>query len=124
MKFTSYWLDTAPKGPRSGRQTTVDGHTDVAVIGGGLTGVVAALHLARRGAKVTLRAAHRGRLRPQRRHGHHRGTGQNNATGSRGLPQKLLTVDHDTRMVDNRPAEQAARDHQEESWDSMSCRGS
>ena len=52
MKFTSYWLDTAPQGSLERSKTTVDGRTDVAVIGGGLTGVVAALHLARRGAKV------------------------------------------------------------------------
>jgi len=54
MKFTSYWLDTAPKGSPERSKTTVEGRTDVAVIGGGLTGVVAALHLARRGAKVHL----------------------------------------------------------------------
>src|SRR6266545_5996451 len=52
MKFTSYWLDTAPKGSPERSQTIAEGRTDVAVIGGGLTGVVAALHLARRGAKV------------------------------------------------------------------------
>lgn len=54
MKFTSYWLDTAPAGTEERSRTTVEGHTDVAVIGGGFTGVVAALHLARRGAKVDL----------------------------------------------------------------------
>src|SRR5688500_16478787 len=54
MKFTSYWLDTAPKGSGERSKTTVEGRTDVAVIGGGLTGVVAALHLARRGATVDL----------------------------------------------------------------------
>lgn len=58
MKFTSYWLDTAPKGSLERSKTTVEGRTDVAVIGGGLTGVVAALHLARRGAKVDLFEAH------------------------------------------------------------------
>ena len=58
MKFTSYWLDTAPQGSLERSKTTVDGHTDVAVIGGGLTGVVAALHLARRGAKVHLFEQH------------------------------------------------------------------
>jgi len=52
MKFTSYWLDTAPKGLPERSRTSVEGRTDVAVVGGGLTGVVAALHLARRGAKV------------------------------------------------------------------------
>ena len=58
MKFTSYWLDTAPKGSPERSTTTVDGRTDVAVIGGGLTGVVAALHLARSGAKVHLFEQH------------------------------------------------------------------
>ena len=58
MKFTSYWLDTAPQGSLERLETTVAGRTDVAVIGGGLTGVVAALHLARRGAKVHLFEQH------------------------------------------------------------------
>ena len=58
MKFTSYWLDTAPQGSLERSETTVDGRTDVAVIGGGLTGVVAALHLARRGATVHLFEQH------------------------------------------------------------------
>ncbi len=54
MKFSSYWLDTAPKDCLERSQTSVEGRTEVAVIGGGLTGVVAALHLARSGAKVDL----------------------------------------------------------------------
>ncbi len=58
MKFTSYWLDTAPTGSPHRSTTRVEGEVDVAVIGGGLTGVVAALHLARRGAKVHLFEQH------------------------------------------------------------------
>ena len=58
MKFTSYWLDTAPGGCVARSQTRVEGKADVAVIGGGLTGVVAALHLARSGAKVELFEQH------------------------------------------------------------------
>jgi glycine/D-amino acid oxidase-like deaminating enzyme len=54
MKFSSYWLDTAPEDSPERSKTVVEGRTEVAVIGGGLTGVVAALHLARRGAKVDL----------------------------------------------------------------------
>jgi glycine/D-amino acid oxidase-like deaminating enzyme len=54
MKFSSYWLDTAPMGSPERSTTSVEGRTDVAVIGGGLTGVVAAVHLARSGAKVDL----------------------------------------------------------------------
>lgn len=48
----------APKGYPERSKTTVNGRTEVAVIGGGLTGVVAALHLARKGAKVDLFEQH------------------------------------------------------------------
>ncbi len=53
MKFEPYWLDTAP---RFGTATTgpIDGRTDVAVVGGGFTGLSAASALAKRGATVTL----------------------------------------------------------------------
>ncbi len=53
MKLESYWLETAPRfsaaplGPATGR-------VDVAVIGGGFTGLAAALACARRGASVAL----------------------------------------------------------------------
>ena len=53
MKFTPYWLDTSPAGPD--RSTTeLGGHVDVAVVGAGLTGLSAALHLARKGAQVAV----------------------------------------------------------------------
>jgi glycine/D-amino acid oxidase-like deaminating enzyme len=53
MKLTSYWLDTsAPFG--SAAEGPVQGHCDVAVIGGGLTGCSAALALAKKGARVVL----------------------------------------------------------------------
>lgn len=53
MKLEPYWLDTAP---RFGAATTgpIHGRTDVAVVGGGFTGLAAALALARSGATVTL----------------------------------------------------------------------
>ena len=53
MKTISYWLDTAPPAPdRSGRE--LDTRTDVAVVGAGLTGLSTAIHLARKGARVTV----------------------------------------------------------------------
>lgn len=51
MKFTPYWLDTAPQGPDRSR-TEIGGRVDVAIVGAGLTGLSAALHLARKGADV------------------------------------------------------------------------
>ena len=53
MKLASYWHDTAP--PFTGAtQGPVDGKVDVAVVGGGFTGLSAALALARRGASVAV----------------------------------------------------------------------
>ena len=51
MKFIPYWLDSAPPSPDRSR-TEIAGHVDVAVIGAGLTGNSAALHLAKKGANV------------------------------------------------------------------------
>jgi glycine/D-amino acid oxidase-like deaminating enzyme len=53
MKLDSYWLDTAPP-LLSASEGPVDGQTDVAVIGGGFTGLSAAQALASRGASVTV----------------------------------------------------------------------
>lgn len=53
MKLESYWLDTRPAF-RAGSEGPVEGHADVVVIGGGFTGLSAALALAQRGVAVTV----------------------------------------------------------------------
>jgi glycine/D-amino acid oxidase-like deaminating enzyme len=53
MKLDSYWLDTAPA-CRSVSEGPVEGNVDVAVIGGGFTGLSAALALAKRGASAAV----------------------------------------------------------------------
>lgn len=53
MRFTSYWLDTAPAFTGAATKP-VHGHYDVAVIGGGFTGLAAARQLARGGARVAV----------------------------------------------------------------------
>lgn len=60
MKFVSYWHDTAPRFAGAA-QGPVNGDYDVAVIGGGFTGLAAARQLAKAGAKVVvLEAEHVG----------------------------------------------------------------
>jgi len=57
VKLTSYWLDTAePAGDF--RRTPLPDRVDVAVVGAGLTGLSAALHLARAGASVAVLESH------------------------------------------------------------------
>src|SRR5260370_13766784 len=51
MKLDSYWLDTSPRFS-VGAEGPADGRADVVVIGGGFTGLSAALALARRHASV------------------------------------------------------------------------
>jgi glycine/D-amino acid oxidase-like deaminating enzyme len=53
MKLTSYWLDSAPTFT-AGTEGVVPERADVVVVGAGLTGMSAALALARRGASVVV----------------------------------------------------------------------
>ena len=52
FKATPFWWEAAP--PEAGDTSAVPGETDVAVVGGGYTGLSAALELARRGTAVTV----------------------------------------------------------------------
>ncbi len=70
MKLTSYWLDTGPTF-RSAADGPVEGRADVVVVGGGFTGLSAALTLARRGAAVTLLEAGRVASEASGRNGGH-----------------------------------------------------
>lgn len=58
MKFLSYWHDTAPVFSGAA-QGPVEGHYDVAVIGGGFTGLAAARQLAKAGTRVVVLEAER-----------------------------------------------------------------
>lgn len=58
MKLASYWHETAPPFA-GGREGPAEGRADVAIIGGGFTGLSAAIQLAKKGAEVVLLEADR-----------------------------------------------------------------
>ena len=58
MKLDSYWLDTAPRFS-VGVEGPVEGRVDAVIVGGGFTGLSAALALTRRGASVMVLEAGR-----------------------------------------------------------------
>jgi glycine/D-amino acid oxidase-like deaminating enzyme len=80
MKLESYWLDTAPAFS-CGNEGPVDGRVDVAVIGGGFTGLSAALALARRRASVIVLEA--GRVVGE-------ASGRNGGQCNNGLPHEYM----------------------------------
>ena len=53
MQFKPYWHDTTPPFT-AGDKNSPEGHYDVAIIGGGFTGLSAALHLAKAGSRVAV----------------------------------------------------------------------
>ncbi|MBB3001612.1 NAD(P)/FAD-dependent oxidoreductase [Paraburkholderia tropica] len=74
MKLDSYWLDTAPRFTKPA-QGPLAGRVDVAVVGGGFTGLSAALALAKRGYSVTVLEAGRIAGQASGRNGGHCNTG-------------------------------------------------
>nr|WP_218014907.1 FAD-binding oxidoreductase [Pseudoroseomonas rhizosphaerae] len=94
MRMLPYWLDTAP--PFAGAEPgPAEGSVDVAVIGGGFTGLSAALHLARKGASVALLEAARVMGAASGRNGGHVNNGT--AHDFAGLVQ-ALGLDHARRL--------------------------
>lgn len=70
MKLVSYWHDTAPRFA-GGAEGPVEGHYDVAIIGGGFTGLGAALQFAKAGTRaIVLEADHVGAGASGRNGGH------------------------------------------------------
>jgi glycine/D-amino acid oxidase-like deaminating enzyme len=86
VKLVPYWLDTAI--PFAGVENgPVEGEVDVAVIGGGFTGLSAALALARRGASVAVLEAERVTGQASGRNGGHVNNGT--AVSFGGLVERL-----------------------------------
>lgn len=74
MKLDSYWLDTAPRFTNAA-QGPLPQRVDVAVVGGGFTGLSAALELAKRGMSVVVFEAERLAGQASGRNGGHCNTG-------------------------------------------------
>jgi glycine/D-amino acid oxidase-like deaminating enzyme len=74
VKYLSYWHDTAPAFS-GGAEGAVEGHYDVAVIGGGFTGLGAARQLAKAGTRVVVLEADRVSCGASGRNGGHLNNG-------------------------------------------------
>ena len=97
MKLESFWLDTVPRF-NGAEQGPIDSRADVAIIGGGFTGLSAALALAKKGASVVLLEA--GRL-----------VGE--ASGRNGGQCNAGTLQDYRSLVDSFGVERARRYYQE-----------
>ena len=97
MKLESFWLDTVPRF-NGAEQGPMDSRADVAIIGGGFTGLSAALALAKKGASVVLLEA--GRL-----------VGE--ASGRNGGQCNAGTLQDYRSLVDSFGVERARRYYQE-----------
>lgn len=82
MELRSYWHETAPRFT-SATQRIVEGHVEVAVIGGGFTGLSAARALAKGGTQVALLEA---------RHLGYGGSGRNGGHLNNGLAHSYLSA--------------------------------
>ncbi|MCB8840358.1 FAD-binding oxidoreductase [Aurantimonas sp. VKM B-3413] len=82
MQLKSYWHETAPRFC-GGAQGPVEGRFDVAVVGGGFTGLSAARTLAKAGVRVALLEA---------RHVGHGGSGRNGGHLNNGLAHSYLSA--------------------------------
>jgi glycine/D-amino acid oxidase-like deaminating enzyme len=96
MKFVSYWHDTARQftGAHSG---AVTGRYDVAIIGGGFTGLNAACKLARSGVRAALLEARHIGWGASGRNGGHMNSGM---AGSFGAASRLFGEDRARRIWD------------------------
>ena len=82
MEFRSYWHATAPKFENAS-PAPVEGHVDVAVIGGGFTGLSAARQLARSDVRVALLEA---------QHVGYGGSGRNGGHLNNGLAHSYIAA--------------------------------
>lgn len=94
MKLVPYWQDTATPFA-GGAAGPVEGSVDVAVVGGGFTGLSAALALARQGASVVVLEADRVGAAASGRNGGHVNNGTSHEFG--GLAARL-GIDHARRL--------------------------